>query len=325
MIPTYGRFGDPGAIRALVGHAEEVGFDSAWFGDHVVVPGYAAGATDPHWYESLTCAIHGMGYTTRLRFGTDVLALPCREPLLLAKIAATASLLSEGRLSVGVGVGFLRGEFEALGAPPYEERGAVTDEYLEVLRLALTTTGPTSFHGRWARFEDLHFGPLPTTAPPLLVGGNHDRAILRAARLGDGWHPLWPTPERYAEGRDRILGLRRALGIAAPFTFSYTTPHTVLRDEASSGPAAAHHSASLGRDYAYVPPLPARPDGRTRFNGTALELRDDISALALAGVEQLVVRLWIPSDTALTVDGHLELMDRFMREVGSAFATDTSV
>jgi probable F420-dependent oxidoreductase len=326
VIPTYGRFGDPTAIRALIDQAEAVGFESAWFGDHVVVPGYAADATDPHWYEALTCAIHGMGHTSRLRFGTDVLALPCREPLLLAKMAATASLLSGGRLSVGVGVGFLRGEFEALGAPPYDQRGAVTDELLEVLRLALTTTGPASFDGRWVRFEDMHFGPLPSAPPPLLVGGNGDRAIRRAAALGDGWHPLWPTPERYAEGRRRILELRREAGIARPFSFSYSCPHTVLRDTpAPSAGSPAHHSGALGPDYAYVPGLPHAPDGRVRFNGTAQQLRDDVAAFAAAGVEQLVVRLWIPSDVAQTVDGHLALMERFMREVGQSADQDTSV
>jgi probable F420-dependent oxidoreductase len=326
VIPTYGRFGDPDALRRLVDQAEAVGFDSAWFGDHVVVPGYAAGPTDPHWYEALTCAFHAIGHTTRLQFGTDVVVLPCREPLLLAKMAATASLLSGGRFALGLGVGFLRGEFEALGAPPFGERGAVADEYLEVMRLALSTAGPASFDGRWVRFEDVCFGPVPAQPPPLIVGGNHDRAIARAARLGDGWHPLWPTPERYAEGRARILDARRAAGIDRPFRFSYSCPHTVLLDDdGAAAPVAAHHSGDLGPDYAYVPALPHAEDGRVRFVGTAEQLRDDVAAFAAAGVEQLVVRLWIPSDAELTLDGHLELMRRFMDEVGVASRAHTSL
>ena len=128
-------------IRRLIGDAERLGYDSVWFGDHLIVPGYAVRQTDPHWYEALSCAILGMGMTQRLSFGMDVLVAPYRNPILLAKMAATASELSSGRLMLGLGVGFLKGEFEALGAP-FARRGPMTDECLKVLRLLFEGRGP---------------------------------------------------------------------------------------------------------------------------------------------------------------------------------------
>jgi probable F420-dependent oxidoreductase len=196
VIPTYDDYGNAGVIRRLIGDAERLGYDSVWFGDHLIVPGYAVRQTDPHWYEALSCAIFGMGITDRLSFGMDVLVAPYRNPILLAKMAATASELSSGRLMLGLGVGFLKGEFEALGAP-FARRGAITEEYLRVLRLLFEGRGPLSYHGEWVSFDDMYFGPTPARPPPLLVGGNHERAIERAARLGDGWHPLFTSPELY--------------------------------------------------------------------------------------------------------------------------------
>ncbi|RYD84598.1 MAG: TIGR03619 family F420-dependent LLM class oxidoreductase, partial [Sphingomonadales bacterium] len=228
-IPTYDRYGDPAVLRRLICEAERLGYDSVWFGDHIVVPEYATAMTDPHWYEAITTAAMGIGMTTKLRFGTDVLVTPNRNPLLLAKMAATASELSAGRLILGMGIGYFKGEFEALGSPPYERRGAVTDEYLRIMRLLFESSGPVSFKGEWFDFDDIRFGPLPASPPPILVGGNHAKAHERAALLGDGWHPLFCDPQEYARGRDRITDLRGCEGLAGrPFTFSYSCPRTRL-------------------------------------------------------------------------------------------------
>lgn len=159
VVPTYDDYGNAGVIRRLIGDAERLGYDSVWFGDHLIVPGYAIRQTDPHWYEALSCAILGLGLTHRLSFGMDVLVAPYRNPILLAKMAATASELSSGRLMLGLGVGFLKGEFEALGAP-FARRGSMTDEYLKVLRLLFEGRGPLSHHGEWVRFDDMYFGPV---------------------------------------------------------------------------------------------------------------------------------------------------------------------
>jgi probable F420-dependent oxidoreductase len=302
VIPTYDRYGDAGVIRRLIGDAERLGYDSVWFGDHLIVPGYAVRQTDPHWYEALSCAILGMGLTDRLSFGMDVLVAPYRNPILLAKMAATASELSSGRLMLGLGVGFLKGEFEALGAP-FERRGPMTDECLKVLRLLFEGRGPLSYHGEWVSFDDMYFGPTPARPPPLLVGGNHERAIERAALLGDGWHPLFTSPELYARGRARINQIRAREGLMSrPFTFSYSCAQTRMLARGESPPQAFSQKIQAPSDYEYIPEAGRAPDGRQRFIGTAEELRGDIAAFAAAGVDQIVLRFAMPQDPVVTVD-----------------------
>jgi len=297
VVPTYNDFASSEVLRRLILEAEALNYDSVWFGDHIVVPSYAVRQTDQRWYEALSCAMFGMGLTRRIGFGTDVLVAPYRSPILLAKMAATASELSGGRLTLGLGVGYLKGEFEALGIPPFNRRGDVTDEYMRVMRLLLESHGPVSHQGEWIKFHDVHFGPVPARAPPLLVGGNHERALERAARLGDGWHPLFISPERYAAGRARIEAARvRERLTARPFTYSYSCPQTRLLARGEPAPAAFVQKHDAPSDYDYIPEPGRAPDGRQRFIGTAEQLREDIQAFAAAGAEQIVLRFAMPHD-----------------------------
>src|SRR5687768_7469217 len=116
VIPAFGPFADAGAMTELVDVGEALGFDDVWFGDHVIVPSYATAFTHPEWLDPLTCCFMGLGHTRRMRFGTDVLVAPYRNPILTAKMAATADHLSGGRVILAFGVGYLKGEFSALGA-----------------------------------------------------------------------------------------------------------------------------------------------------------------------------------------------------------------
>ncbi len=321
VIPTYDHYGNAGVIRRLIGDAERLGYDSVWFGDHLIVPGYAVRQTDPHWYEALSCAILGLGLTQRLSFGMDVLVAPYRNPILLAKMAATASELSSGRLMLGLGVGFLKGEFEALGAP-FERRGPMTDECLKVLRLLFEGRGPLSYHGEWVNFDDMYFGPTPARPPPLLVGGNHERAIERAARLGDGWHPLFTSPELYARGRARINQIREREGLMSrPFTFSYSCAQTRVLAPGESPPKGFSQKIQAPSDYEYIPETGRAPDGRQRFIGTVEELQDDIAAFAAAGVDQLVLRFAMPRDPVVTADRISEHWRLFSAQVLPACRT----
>lgn len=319
-IPTYDNYGEPAILRQLIGEAERLGFDSVWFGDHVVVPGYATAMTDPHWYEAVTTASVGLGMTTRLHFGTDVLVTPNRNPLLLAKMAATASELSGGRLILGMGIGYLKGEFEALGSPPYERRGAVTDEYLKIMRLLFETRGPASFKGEWHTFDDVHFGPLPALPPPILVGGNHAKAHERAALLGDGWHPLFCDPAEYARGRDRIAEIRDRAGIARPFTFSYSCPRTRLLMPGEAPPVESYGLGERPEEYAYIPAIGRTTDGRQHFIGTAGQMIEDIRAYQGAGVEQMVLRFALAWDPDITPARIVEQWQAFAAEVAPAFS-----
>ncbi|HJT37555.1 MAG TPA: TIGR03619 family F420-dependent LLM class oxidoreductase [Actinomycetota bacterium] len=300
-VPNYGPLAEPGTLLEIFRAAEQLGYEGVWFADHLIVPSYARQITLPNFYESLALCAFGLGSTSRLRFGIDVLVVPYRDPIVVAKQAATIDRLSGGRLMLGAGVGFLRGEFDALGIS-YADRAAIAEEHLRVMRLLWNTEGLVSFDGRWSSFRDVLFEPKPTSLP-VFVGGNIRRARMRAAELGDGWHPLWPTPDDYAAGRDEIVRRRKELGNVDRFLFSYSCPLTRVLD---GPPVEAIPSAdrsftdgsmeemregfSLPPDYSYSPPAPIARDGHPMFFGTAEQIREDIEALLTAGVEHFCLR-----------------------------------
>jgi len=319
-IPTYGAWGDPAVVRDGVQAAEDLGFDTVWFGDHIVIPSYAAHLSPPNWLEPLSCAFVCAGATKRIRLGVDVLVLPYRNPVWLSQLVASADQLCGGRLTIGTGVGYLTGEFDALGAPDYGQRGAVSDEYLEVLTTLWESDGPVSFSGRWINFADIHAAPPPAQRPmPLWVGGNIGAARRRAALHGNGWHPLFPAADEYRDGRAEILDLRIAAGVAGGFAFSYSCPPTrVMLTDAEMPTTVGYGTVDLPDEYQYAPPFPTAPNGRPRFVGTPDELIEDIREFESAGVEHLALRFSIgtPEEDL----AHLTTqMQRFMEHVAPAF------
>ena len=184
---------DPGFFRAVAELAEEVGYDSLWAGDHISFHNPILDVT-----VALACFA---ARTERITIGAAVVLLPLRHPSLVAREFASLDYLSGGRTVLGVGVG---GEgskdFEAVGADP-RERGARTDESMRALRVLFA--GPeASFSGRFYAFDGITIEPQPVQpgGPPLWVGGGSEAARRRAGRLGDGWMPIWVSPERFAEG-----------------------------------------------------------------------------------------------------------------------------
>lgn len=323
VIPTWGSFGDTPKIRRLIEAAEALGYASAWVGDHLLLPDYAVHLSPANWFEALSCCLVGLGWTERIRFGTDVLVAPYRDPRLLAKMAATADQLSGGRLTLGLGVGFLEGELRALGSDP-AQRGAITDEVLQVMRLLFESEGPVGFQGRHFNFDPVHFAPKPCQRPlPLWVGGNGRRGLRRAALLGDGWHPLFPTPEQYAEGSATIRALRAERGLG-PFRFSYSCPETRIVDDPQAISASTGYAglASLPPDYAYAPPPPRDAKGRPLFIGTAEQLIDDLRRLEAAGAEHFVLRFWA-GDPRAGIEDSLDQMQKFAERIFPAFGLPT--
>lgn len=317
VIPNHGPFGDRGAIRELIQAADDLDFDTAWFGDHVVIPDYAKNLSHPNWFDALACCIFGAGMTTRLRFGTDVLVLPYRNPVVLSQLVAGADQLSEGRITLAVGVGYISGEFAALDTPPYAERGAVTDEYLDVLRLLWQSEGAVSYAGRYISFDDIHAAPPPLQQPfPLWVGGNKAPGLRRAALLGNGWHPLFPTPEQYAAGRERILAIRAEHGLDGPFAFSFSCPGVAVLDDAAprTKPLSYDDFPDIPAEYKYAPAFPAAADGRTRFVGSPAEIVADVRDYADAGVQHLALRFWT-ADPSVGVAQLLAQFERFRADV----------
>jgi probable F420-dependent oxidoreductase len=211
--------------------------------------------------------------TTRIRLGTSVLVVPYRNPLVTAKMLATLDVLARGRLILGIGTGWLAEEFEALQAPPFAERGVVTDEYIDVMRRAWTMD-PVTVEGRHYRVKDVHALPKPVQRAgiPIWVGGHSDAAAKRAGRIGDGWHPIGGRPpavlepEAYAQ---KVEVVRRAAKDAgrdpARLTLSLRVPMQVR-------PAGAK---ALAGD-------------RPFFQGSAAEIRADVERYAGLGVTHFV-------------------------------------
>ena len=191
-------------VQALVGLAERaelLGFDSVWVHDHVFNVGHVFERIGGRpYYEPLALLSYVAARTTRVRLGTSVLVLPYHNPIRLAKTAATLDVLSGGRLVLGVGVGAIENEMQAMGTP-YQERGAFTDEAIAVMR-ALWTQEDPRFDGKYSRFAGMKFSPKPLQKPsiPVVIGGISPAAIRRAARLGDGWQPLGFSPEELMQG-----------------------------------------------------------------------------------------------------------------------------
>jgi len=207
IFANAGPLGEPETTTGLAQLAEEHGFESLWTVEHTVVPagyeseypysedgkmpgGDAVSITDPLIWMTWVAAV-----TTRIRVATGILILPQRNPVTLAKELATLDRLSRGRLDLGIGVGWLQEEFDALGIP-FEDRGARTDEYIEALR-ALWTDDPASFKGKFVSFERCHSNPKPVQPGgiPITVGGHSKAAARRAGRLGDGFFPGRFRPE----------------------------------------------------------------------------------------------------------------------------------
>ncbi len=174
--------------------------------DHVVIPNeidssypYTPDGRVPQWddwNEQLTTLAFLAGRTSSIRLITSVMVLPYRNPLLAAKMLSTLDLLSKGRLIVGVGAGWMREEFEALGAPSYEERGRVAEEYIKLFK-SVWTEEPPSFRGKYFSLKSkVKFLPKPAQKPhpPIWVGGESPGAMRRAASLGDAWFPIGSNP-----------------------------------------------------------------------------------------------------------------------------------
>ncbi len=208
-LPTSGAAADPAAIGALAQTAEELGFDSIWISDHVVVPErigsaypYSVDGSFPSsasnaYLEPLSTLGFLAGVTRRVRLGIAVLILPYRHPLLTAKMIATLDNLSGGRVDLGIGVGWMREEFLALGQTEqvYQHRGSATDEQLRVFD-TVWSSDVAGFSGRFYSFDPVgvHPHPVQKPRPPVWIGGHTQAALRRVALHGDGWLPIGGRP-----------------------------------------------------------------------------------------------------------------------------------
>ena len=244
IMPGRGILATPENLGLIARKAEELGYDALLAGDHIVVPrkiashypyterGEFPGALSSiqdaatsdippgEYLEQLTVLSFLAGQTRTVKLVTSVLIVPHRNPVVAAKALATLDVLSQGRLVVGVGVGWMREEFEALGLPHFEQRGALTDEYIRAFKELWTSDNP-NFEGKYCRFSNISFQPKPVQKPhpPIWVGGESRPALRRTAELGDGWLPLgsnstYPmgTPEQITAGLEQLSSYARRFG-----------------------------------------------------------------------------------------------------------------
>lgn len=238
-----GRYSDPAQAIELVQAGEEAGFESAWTVDHVVVPeGYesdypysedgrmAGGVNDIPLPDPLIFMSFLASVTSRIKLATGILIVPQRNPVVTAKQIATLDHLSGGRILLGIGVGWLEEEFNAIGTP-FADRGRRTDEYVAAMRELWSSESPT-FDGEFVHFRNAHCQPQPVDGSvPIIVGGHSRAAARRAGRLGDGFFP--------ARGASAAL-------------FDLVRQSA---EESGRDPAAIELTASLPDDLAQIPEL----------------------------------------------------------------------
>ncbi len=241
-----GRYVDPARAVELVQAAEETGFESTWTVEHVVIPkGYQSAypyttdgrlpggegdfiLPDPQIWMAYVAA-----RTTRIKLATGILILPQHNPVICAKQVATLDYMSGGRVLLGIGVGWLKEEFEALGVP-FADRGARTEEYMHALRALWSMDAPT-YEGKFVSFKNAYMRPKPVKGTvPIIIGGHSKAAARRAGRMADGFFPARGASEE-------LLALVRDSAI-----------------EAGRDPKDVEITASMPEDLADLPALAAR-------------------------------------------------------------------
>ena len=283
-LPNSGAGAEPDALADIAKLGDRLGFYCMVMPDHILQPNQinstypysltgdilAAGQSgDGEWPEQITTLAYLAGVTEQIKLVTSVMIIPYRNPILTAKMLSTLDMLSKGRLILGAGVGWMEEEFELLDAPPFAERGAVTNEYLQAF-IELWTKDDPKFEGKYVNFSDITFLPKPVQKPypPIWIGGQSKPAIRRAAQIGDCWHPVGAIP-------------------AAPLEPEELAENLVLLHQ---------YAEKAGRDPATIQvsvkaPLYDAGDSsgpRRRFSGSSDEVRQDIQTYSDVGVTHLI-------------------------------------
>ena len=302
-LPTRGPLVNRSDITRFVRTGEKLGFHSVMVADHIAVPvetesvyPYTADGkflSKGDALETLTTMAYIAGATEKIRMVSSVMIVPHRNPILTAKALATIDVLSGGRVTVGVGVGWFREEFEALHTADFDKRGAVTNEYLEIFK-KLWTQSPVAHQGEFYSFEALHCEPLPIQKPhpPIWIGGHSRPALRRAARYGDGWHPVGAVaasplpPEEMRQKLDELKRLTEEAGRDFDkLTISFKAP-------------------------LYEPNMKEVAGERRRFTGSPGQVADDIREYGSLGISELIFDF-----RGDTIDASMEGMERFAKEL----------
>jgi len=267
-IPNCRHLATPDIIRGSAVRAEQLGYESVWVSDHVVVPNANLVNFGETIFDPLVTLGVIAGATSRVRLGTTVLIVPYRNAVVTAKMISSLDALSGGRFIFGIGAGWVAAESAMLGVP-FAERGAMTDEYLQAMQELWTSKAP-SFAGKYTQFSELIFKPKPAQEPhpPIWVGGHSRAALRRTVQFGAAWHPINRPPEELRAGRAELARLCQARGRATAPAITLRNDIRVIR-QGQSVPASTHGGRVLA--------------------GEAASLVDQLAELADCGVEHLVL------------------------------------
>ena len=311
FAPHTGRDASRSEMARACDVADEFGADSLWAVDHLVIPygfesvypygthQFGSGPDSPvDWWDCLSVLSFLAARTESIQIGTGVLILPYRHPLATAKAIATIDALSAGRVLFGVGVGWLRDEFDALQLETFEARGRVMDEQLQIIRAAWTEER-VSYEGEFYRFPEVSVTPKPVQAggPPILVGGNSSAALRRAVRLGDGWHALMLLPDEVVAHRERLQNLAAAT----------ERPRGI--------PVTMCTALHLSRDASVYPSL-TREQRQAAVAGTPDQVVAQLVAYRDAGVDH--IQLVASADSTFGTWSQVDTMEFVLREVWPA-------
>lgn len=304
--PTSGNMSRPDMLVTLARRGEELGFEVINVNDHIIIPNnvdspypYSEtgefGPSSGFILEQLTTLSFLGAATSSAKLMTAVMVLPHRNPIHTAKILATIDVLTGGRVIVGCGVGWMREEFEVIGAPPFDKRGSVSDEYIQAFKELWTSDNPT-FQGEYCSFKDILFEPKPVQKPypPIWIGGESPSALRRAARLGNGWLPLGLNPKYPL---DTIERLKKHISL-------------LYRYVEENGRDPSDIDIGYGGDLSSGPEEYISSGQRKFFTGSSQQIADDIKALESLGVGLLLV-----SFPGRSLDETLGAMERFTTEV----------
>src|SRR5215471_16916135 len=311
-LPTRGPLATPENLATLARKGDELGFAIISVSDHIIIPksiastypynesGTFAGSASGECLEQLSLLSFLVGVTSSAKLLTSVMVLPHRPAVLTAKVLATIDVLSHGRLIVGCGVGWMREEFEALGAPSYDERGSVGDEYIRAFKELWTSDNP-SFEGKYCRFANVTFAPKPVQKPhpPIWIGGESPAALRRAGRLADAWYPIGSNP-------------RFPVGTLAQFA-EYAARVKRYAQDAGRDPASVDLAYSAGW-YNDQEAERLSSGERRPLTGAPAQVADDMKRYEEVGVRHMMVNMVVRRPDA-TVQQSLERMEHFATKV----------
>jgi probable F420-dependent oxidoreductase len=307
-LPMSGPLAEPGPLTRIAQAGEALGYDFLTLTDHIVLPdradpGYPYSASGGFYegaparrHEQLAAAGFIAAKTERIRLVTAILVVPHRPAVLAAKALSTIDVLSGGRLTVGVGAGWLKAEFDAVVTTPFAERGAVTDEYLAAFRELWTAAKP-KLDGRYVKIDGILFEPKPVQKPhpPIWVGGESGPSMRRAARFGDAWYPIGSNQKNPLDSLARYrAGVARLRQLVI---------------EAGRDPAAVGLSYRV-KQYGAVVPAKATDGERRLFSGGDADIVADLKALNGLGVSALDVDVERADEAATIAE-----MRRFQEQI----------